>query len=95
MDASGRAGWNSAFANGESRGQIAIAIFTEPAFPGAFGNEYQIDLVDSYYEQFLGRSSQGDTGADYWLSQLQQGVPDDMVIAGIVGSSEFYHKIAP
>jgi hypothetical protein len=59
---------------------------------GQSGNEYQIDLVDTYYEQFLGRTSKGDSGTDHWLSQLQQGVPDEAVIAGIFGSPEFFNK---
>jgi hypothetical protein len=92
VDATGRAGWDKAFASGQSREQIAEAIFTAPSLAGQSGNEYQIDLVDTYYEQFLGRSSKGDSGADIWLSELQHGTRDEAVIAGILGSSEFYNK---
>ncbi len=92
VDASGRASWDHAFAGGRSRDQIALAIFTAPPLPGQSGNEYQIDLVDSYYEDFLGRSSRGDTGADTWLSDLQSGVRDEVVIAGILSSSEFFNR---
>ena len=92
VDASGRSAWDQAFAAGQSRDQIALAIFTAPPLAGQSGNEYQIDLVDSYYEAFLGRGSKGDSGADIWLSDLQSGVRDEVVIAGILSSNEFFNR---
>jgi hypothetical protein len=92
VDAGGRATWDQAFAQGQSRADIALAIFTAPPLPGQSGNEYQIDLVDTYYEEFLGRSSKGDSGADIWLTELQSGVRDEVVIAGILSSKEFFAR---
>ena len=37
---------------------------------------------------FLSRSP--DPGSQFWEIQLQQGVPDQLVIAGILASQEFY-----
>ena len=49
-----------------------------------------MDLVSSYYAQFLDRSAAADPGSLYWAALLQQGVRDQAVIAGILGSDEFY-----
>lgn len=92
VDDSGRQAWTNAFNSGQSRQQIATSIFSLPPLAGSQGNEYQIDLLNTYYEQFLGRTSIGDPGADFWLHQLQQGVSDQAVIAQIVGSQEFFAK---
>jgi hypothetical protein len=90
VDDGGRAAWDQAFMAGQSRGQIALDIFTLPPLVGKAGNEYQLDLVDGYYEQLLGRPAAGDPGADYWLGLLQTGARNDDVIAGIMASNEYY-----
>lgn len=95
VDTAGRNYWNSLFQSGQSREQIALEIFTAPPLPGQQGNEYQLDLIDDFYTRFLGRSSRQDPGANYWLSQLQQGVRDEVIIAGIIASDEFFAKKAP
>ncbi len=92
VDSGGLAGWSALFASGASRAQIAEDIFTIGPLPGLPANEYQIDLVDSYYAQFLGRSGSADPGSLGWAQALQQGAPDQAVIAGILGSQEFYNK---
>lgn len=94
VGAQGRAAWGRAFQRGLSRQQIAMAIFTAPPLPGKQGNEYQIGLVNSYYTHFLGRSSLSDPAAAQWLRQLQRGVRAEAVLAGILGSVEYFNKKA-
>jgi hypothetical protein len=65
-------------------------FFTAGPLPGLPANEYRIDLVSSYYAQFLDRSAAADPGSLHWAALLQQRVRDQAVIAGILGSDEFY-----
>jgi len=47
-----------------------------------------MDEVSSYYQQFLGRLP--DTGGfTHWVDQLNSGVTNELVVAGIVGSQEY------
>jgi hypothetical protein len=62
--------------------QAADIIFKSP--------EYQQDVVQSYYTTFL-RRSPDPSGAAFWLSELQSGVSPEQVIAGIVGSTEYFN----
>ena len=94
VDASSRAYWDSVAESGVGLSQIALDIFHAPPLTGQQGNEYQIDLVNGFYTDFLGRTSRGDPGADYWLSQMQQGVTDEAIAASILASPEFFAKPA-
>jgi hypothetical protein len=54
--------------------------------------EYQQDLVDSYYSMFLLRSA--DVGGQAgFVAQLQAGVSPEHVIAAIVGSPEYFSLV--
>jgi hypothetical protein len=86
LDSSGLATWNGLFAGGTSETTIAMDIFGS--------TEFCSNLVNSYYVQFLGRSSAGDPGSLQWVSQLQQDVSYQTVISLIVGSQEFYNRSA-
>ncbi len=86
LDSSGLATWNGLFAGGTSETTIAMDIFGS--------TEFCSNLVNSYYVQFLGRSSAGDPGSFQWVSQLQQDVSYQTVISLIVGSQEFYNRSA-
>lgn len=56
-----------------------------------FGSaEYRDDLVQSYYQNYLGRPAESD-GQDYWAGQLADR-SDEEVIASIVSQDEFYAK---
>jgi uncharacterized repeat protein (TIGR01451 family) len=83
VDASGRSTWDTAFANGATRAQVAASIFTS--------TEYHQDLVKQYYNQFLDRVVDG-SGYPAWTNTLNSGIHDELVIASIVGSPEFYDK---
>jgi hypothetical protein len=51
--------------------------------------EYRNDLISGYYQAFLGRGVDA-AGLWYWMTQLNAGASDQSVIAGILGSGEFY-----
>ena len=54
--------------------------------------EFQQDLVQSYYQEFLGRNADpGGLGA--FGALLQQGAPDEAVIAALLGSAEKFAKV--
>jgi hypothetical protein len=83
VDASGRSTWDTAFANGATRAQVAASIFTS--------TEYHQDLVKQYYNQFLDRVVDG-SGYPAWTNTLNSGIHDELVIASIVASPEFFDK---
>jgi hypothetical protein len=47
-------------------------------------------LVDYWYRTYLGRAP--DAGMATWVVQLNQGVPADQVLSGILGSGEYYSR---
>jgi hypothetical protein len=85
VDAMGRVGWDAAFAAGASRAQVASAIFAS--------DEYRGDLIQGYYQQYLDRPAET-AGENAWLAFFRQGGRDEAVIAGIIGSAEFFNKTA-
>ena len=89
IDPGSLAYWSEAFPKA-SRAEIAEDIFTAGPLPSLPANEYRLDLVSSYYAQFLGRPATDDPGSLHWAALLQQRVRDQAVIAGILGSDEFY-----
>jgi hypothetical protein len=91
-DADGRAGWD-AYSVGKTDAEVALAIMTSAALPGASANEYRLDLVNSFYELLLTRTAVGDPAQATWASQLQAGVRYEEVVALIVADpnyNEFY-----
>ena len=53
--------------------------------------EYYDGLVESYYEDFLGRSA-GQSELNYWALNLQAGNRNEEVLSQILGSNEFFQK---
>src|ERR1700676_2004803 len=47
-------------------------------------------LVDYWYRTYLGRPA--DSGITFWVNHLQQGDSTDSVLAGILGSDEYYKR---
>jgi hypothetical protein len=73
---------------------LALVVGSFPAAPAAaqfpgFGGDANA-LVTSWYQRFLGR--QPDLYAASWTAQLQAGTPPDAVLAGILGSQEYYDR---
>jgi hypothetical protein len=83
IDAASQMYWDAKLAGGTSRLEVAMAVFTSP--------EYYIDQVASYYTKYLGRAP--DLGGfTFWVNSLENGASTESVIAGFVGSQEFYQR---
>jgi surface antigen len=76
-------GWANKLAGGESRQQLALEIEA--------GAEYRTRLVQTMYTTFLHRSADP-RGLNGWIAQLQNGAPDEQVLASIIGSDEYYSR---
>jgi hypothetical protein len=74
-------GWVRAIEGGTSRTQIAYDILTSP--------EYRRDLVNDYYQTYLGRPADS-SGLAFWVTELGGGSSDEAVIAGILASPQYY-----
>jgi len=57
----------------------------------AQGIQPQADLVNSWYVRYLGRNADA-AGIDYWGRQLICGKPAVVVLSGIIGSDEYFHR---
>ena len=64
-----------------TRSQVATAIVYSP--------EAARVLVQGFYTRFLHRAADP-SGLNAWVAQLQSGTRDEVVIAGIVGSPEYF-----
>ena len=56
-----------------------------------YTDEFKADIVNGYYQAFLGRNSD-DAGLRYWVTQLQHGVTDEALISLLVSSPEYFYK---
>jgi hypothetical protein len=74
--------WVAALANGTSRTTVAAEILAS--------TEYRTDLVSSYYRAYLGHAADP-AGIAFYLPQLAAGATDEDVVAGIVGSNDFFN----
>ncbi len=80
-EAAGLALWEGQLSAGSSRSAVVLEILSGP--------EYRLDFVEAQYERFLGhRATQDELSSG--LAGVAQGGSDDSVIAGIVGSAEFF-----
>jgi hypothetical protein len=69
-----------------TRVTIAFQIVSSP--------EADQHLVQNFYQKFLGRAAEPG-GLGGWVATLQHGARDEQVIAGIVGSPEYFGHFAP
>ncbi len=53
--------------------------------------EYRTNQVSSYYHRFLGRAA-SPTEIAFWVSAFQQGNSAEQVMAGLIGSPEYYQR---
>ena len=84
-DTAGLSYWNSRLAAGVSHFDVANAIFNSSEFLGS--------EVNAFYQNFLDRAADP-AGQNHWMNVLQSG-RDDLVRAGIVGSTEFFNDVNP
>jgi uncharacterized delta-60 repeat protein len=81
VDATARRNFDQALASGAlTPGQVAAQIFGSA--------EYFLDLAGALYRRFLHRQIDP-TGLSNIIIVLEQGTPDQAIIAGIVGSDEY------
>jgi hypothetical protein len=84
IDATGRAYFIQALADGASRSQVAAAIFGS--------NEYRQDLVRADYLLWLHRPADR-PGLAAFTDSLAGGMSDEVVTAAILGSGEFWSSL--
>src|SRR5262249_31634070 len=52
-----------------------------------------VALVDFWYRAYLGRPALNDPGSAAWINMLRRGTPPASVLAGILGSREFFNRV--
>jgi hypothetical protein len=57
-----------------------------------FSSEHLASTVDGYYEHFLSRGVDA-SGQSYWVNQLQHGSRDELIVALIIGSDEYFSLV--
>jgi hypothetical protein len=84
LDSSGQTTYTGALAAGVNRSQVALAVLTSL--------EFRENLVQGYYQSFLHRAADpGGLGA--FVGDLERGDRDELVIAAIVGSDEYFQML--
>jgi hypothetical protein len=69
----------------QTRASIVLGFVTS--------NEYRLTLINGWFEEYLGRALDP-SGAQYWVQQMQLGLTQDALQAGILGSAEFKAKFS-
>jgi uncharacterized repeat protein (TIGR01451 family) len=82
-DTSGLTYWTGQLDGGAPRGNVAALL--------VHSDEYYADIIITpAYSKFLGRTPDA-TGIAYWVDQMQHnGLTDEQLEAGFIGSAEFY-----
>jgi len=62
------------------------AVYAQP-----FDNS--VAAVDSWYRTYLGRTALNDPGAAGWINLMRQGSTPTSVIAGILGTEEYFLRV--
>ncbi|HLN32779.1 MAG TPA: DUF4214 domain-containing protein [Gemmataceae bacterium] len=83
LDSSGQTAFENALAQGATRTQVAGAILGS--------QEYDQDLVQGFYTQYLKRTADP-TGLNAFVAGLQQHAPDELIIADLLASAEYIGK---
>ena len=88
-----------ALALGFSRQQIAGSVLNSDEFhghlvnfPGPQDNPFEDLAVHGFYQAFLRRNADPQ-GFDTFTGLLRQGVRDEVVIASIIGSPEYFVRV--
>lgn len=77
--------WVRVLAGGYTRAQVALGFL--------LSTEHLTTVVDGYYVQLLDRHIDP-AGRRTWVSALQAGRHDEEIIAGIIGSDEYWNRTA-
>jgi hypothetical protein len=84
IDQTGQRYIDAALAAGVPRQQIALGVI--------FSDEFNQDVVNGWYEQFLGRAADPDA-LNAWSAYLAQYHLEQFVVSGIVGSAEYFARV--
>jgi hypothetical protein len=84
VDPVGQAAFGHPLSQEASREAVAAAVFAS--------DEYRRDLVENYYQAYLGRQADSD-GLMALVAALRQGTNDQAVIAAILGSQEYFQRL--
>jgi hypothetical protein len=84
IDASGQAFFSGELAGGRTTQQVAHDVLTS--------DEYKHVVVNYLYVTYLGRNPDP-AGLNSWTQGLNQGIRDEGVLAGILGSDEYFNRI--
>jgi hypothetical protein len=84
VDASGSDHWTPLTGDAAGRTEVARLVEASPEATQRF--------VNTLYQDTLGRAPDAG-GMAYWSGQLQQGVSQSSVTAGVLGSDEFFHRM--
>ncbi len=83
LDPAGQAYYLGLLNGGASRPTVVQQILAS--------TEYRNNLISTEYEVLLGRPA-GDDDKAYWNSQFQQGIGDELFIALLAGSQEYFSR---
>jgi hypothetical protein len=83
-DSGGAASWEAAMAGGMTPTQVALLIATS--------TEARQDLIEANYQQYLQRPADPG-GLAGWLGALSQGLRDEALLAGVIGSQEYFDHL--
>jgi hypothetical protein len=84
VDPTGQAAWMAMLANGGTFHDVAMGIVGS--------REYDGDIVDGFYVQYLGRHAET-AGLNAWVDLMQSGLNADQIRAGILGSDEYFTDV--
>jgi hypothetical protein len=84
IDRVGEASFSLLLAFGRTRATIATLVLNS--------EEARQILVEDYYQQYLQRTAD-QAGRDGWVSRLLSGARDEHVLAGIIGSEEYFGRV--
>jgi hypothetical protein len=84
IDRVGEASFSLLLGFGRTRATIATLVLNS--------EEARQILVEDYYQQYLQRTAD-QAGRDGWVSRLLSGARDEHVLAGIIGSEEYFGRV--
>ncbi len=67
-----------------TRGQVVSLILNS--------QEYQDDLITSFYSKFLNRPNPAASDVAFWVSQLNSGQTNEQIIAQFVASNDYFNE---
>jgi Domain of unknown function (DUF4214) len=70
---------------------VAANVLAPVASAFAHSPEYYEGLVETYYQDFLGRSA-GAAEQSFWAQNMEAGTRDEVVLSQILGSDEYFQK---